>query len=76
MVQIPFMSWEVCIVFYFRMRYVAAYLLASLGGKSSPSAADIDKILSSVGIESEDDKVKKVLAELNGKDLEELIEEG
>jgi len=58
------------------MRYVAAYLLASLGGKAAPSAADLDKILSSVGIESEGDKVKKVLAELKGKDLEQLIEEG
>ena len=57
------------------MRYVAAYLLAALGGKT-PSSADIEKILSSVGIEAEDDKVKKIISELNGKDLAELIEEG
>merc|ERR1711951_213207 len=59
------------------MRYVAAYMLATLGGKGSePSAADVEKILSSVGIEAEADKVKKVCAELKGKNLEELIEEG
>ena len=58
------------------MRYVAAYLLAVLGGNESPSAADIKKILSSVGIDAEDDKLKKVISELNGKDIQELIVEG
>ncbi|KAH3870799.1 60S acidic ribosomal protein P2-like [Dreissena polymorpha] len=58
------------------MRYVAAYLLAALAGKNSPSAADIEKILGSVGIECEADKVKKIIAELNGKKLEDLIAEG
>lgn len=42
------------------MRYVAAYLLAGLGGNANPSAADIEKILSSVGIEVDKDKLKKV----------------
>ena len=58
------------------MRYVAAYLLAVLGGNESPSAADIKKILSSVGIDAEDDKLKKVISELNGKNIDELIAEG
>ena len=57
------------------MRYVAAYLLAALGGKT-PTAAMIEKILGSVGIEAEADKVKKIIAELNGKNLDELITEG
>merc|ERR1711872_281477 len=61
---------------FFRMRYVAAYLLAAPGGNSSPSAADLEKILSSVGIEAEDDRIKKVISELNGKDIETLIAEG
>merc|ERR1711963_1074971 len=58
------------------MRYVAAYMLAALGAKggAEPSAADVEKILGSVGIEAE--KVKKVCSELKGKNLEELIEEG
>ena len=58
------------------MRYVAAYLLASLGGNAAPAASDIEKILSSVGIEAEADKLSKVIAELKGKDLETLMAEG
>lgn len=58
------------------MRYVAAYLLAALGGNNSPSAADLEKIIGSVGIEAEADKVKKIIAELKGKNLEDLIKEG
>jgi len=42
------------------MRYVAAYLLAALGGKESPSTGDIKKILESVGIEADDTRLGKV----------------
>jgi large subunit ribosomal protein LP2 len=58
------------------MRYVAAYLLAALGGKDNPNSADIEKILSSVGIEAEAEKLKIVISELNGKNIEELIVAG
>ncbi|CAH2051550.1 unnamed protein product, partial [Iphiclides podalirius] len=58
------------------MRYVAAYLLAVLGGKTSPAAADVEKILSSVGIEADSEKLKRVIAELNGKSVDELIAQG
>ena len=58
------------------MRYVAAYLLAALGGNGNPSAEDIEKILSSVGIEAEVDKLSKVISELKGKSLQALIAEG
>nr|WIM01498.1 ribosomal protein P2 [Limnephilus lunatus] len=58
------------------MRYVAAYLLAVLGGKAAPASGDIEKILSSVGIEADAEKLKKVIAELAGKDVEELIVKG
>lgn len=43
------------------MRYVAAYLLAALGGNASPSAKDIKTILGSVGIEADDERLNKVL---------------
>jgi len=33
------------------MKYVAAYLLADLAGTQNPTAADLSKILKSVGIE-------------------------
>merc|ERR1712168_952701 len=59
-----------------KMRYVAAYLLATLGGSKNPSESDIEKILGSVGIEAEDDKMKAVVNELKGKDLEALIAAG
>lgn len=58
------------------MRYVAAYLLAVLGGKESPGQTDIEKILSSVGIEADGEKLKKVISELNGKSIEEVIAQG
>jgi len=57
------------------MRYVAAYLLASLGG-SQPSGDAIEKILGSVGIEVDEDRLKQVMSSLEGKDLAEVIEAG
>lgn len=42
------------------MRYVAAYLLAVLGGNGNPSAKDIKSILDSVGIEADDERLNKV----------------
>ncbi|XP_053295870.1 60S acidic ribosomal protein P2 [Pleuronectes platessa] len=58
------------------MRYVAAYLLAVLGGNTSPSAKDIKAILGSVGIEADDERLNKVITELNGKDLNEVMNSG
>ncbi|XP_018797071.1 PREDICTED: 60S acidic ribosomal protein P2 [Bactrocera latifrons] len=58
------------------MRYVAAYLLAVLGGSENPKNADIEKILSSVGIEVDSERLTKVVKELNGKSVEELIAQG
>ncbi|KAF8825974.1 hypothetical protein HHX47_DHR6000680 [Lentinula edodes] len=58
------------------MRYIAAYLLLQLGGNTSPSAADIKKVLSAVGIESEEERLDKLLSELSGKDINTLISEG
>jgi len=57
------------------MRYVAAAMLAVLGG-GEPTAANIKKILSSVGIDADDAKVDMVAKELAGKNIEELLEEG
>ncbi|XP_036389732.1 60S acidic ribosomal protein P2-like [Megalops cyprinoides] len=58
------------------MRYVAAYLLAVLGGNASPSSKDIKSILGSVGIEANDDCLNKVISELNGKDVNEVMNGG
>ncbi|KAL7408109.1 hypothetical protein ABVT39_018426 [Epinephelus coioides] len=58
------------------MRYVAAYLLAALGGNTSPTAKDIKAILGSVGIEADDERLNKVISELNGKDINEVVNSG
>ena len=53
----------------FKMRYLAAYLLANLGGNASPDEKAIKKILTAVGVEVDPDKLKKVISELKGKDI-------
>uniref|UniRef100_A0A6B2LTA0 60S acidic ribosomal protein P2 n=1 Tax=Arcella intermedia TaxID=1963864 RepID=A0A6B2LTA0_9EUKA len=58
------------------MRHVAAYLLAVLGGNHNPSADDIKNILDSVGVEAETEKVDKLLNELSGKTLAEVLAAG
>jgi large subunit ribosomal protein LP2 len=51
------------------MKHLAAYLLLTLGGNESPSAADIKKVLSSVGIEADSDRLDTLIGELKGKDI-------
>ncbi|KAK4769115.1 hypothetical protein SAY86_027265 [Trapa natans] len=58
------------------MKVVAAYLLAVLGGNTTPSADDVKKILGSVGAETDDDMVQLLLSEVKGKDITELIASG
>jgi large subunit ribosomal protein LP2 len=58
------------------MRYVAAYLLAVLAGNQSPDLKTVEKILGSVGVESDKARAEKVIKELAGKSIEELIKEG
>lgn len=58
------------------MRYVAAYLLATLANKDSPSSDDLKSIISSVGIDFDDKQAKMVLKNLKGKSVEELLAEG
>ena len=58
------------------MRYVAAYLLLVLGGKSSPTVADIDKLLNSVGVNVDQSKANYVVNQLKGKTLEAVMAEG
>ncbi|KAJ3414199.1 60S acidic ribosomal protein P2 [Chytridiales sp. JEL 0842] len=58
------------------MKLIGAYLLATLGGNASPSAKDVKKILESVGIEADSDRLDKLISELEGKDINEVIAEG
>lgn len=54
------------------MKHMAAYLLLGLGGNTSPSAEDIKGVLSSVGIEADDERLNTLLKELEGKDISEV----
>ncbi|RYP75695.1 hypothetical protein DL771_002182 [Monosporascus sp. 5C6A] len=58
------------------MKHLAAYLLLGLGGNTSPSADDIKRVLESVGIEADNERLEKLISELDGKDISELIAEG
>jgi large subunit ribosomal protein LP2 len=54
------------------MKHLAAYLLLSLGGNTSPSAQDIKTVLESVGIEADDSRLDTLISELKGKDLQQV----
>ncbi len=54
------------------MKHLAAYLLLGLGGNTSPSSDDIKAVLDSVGIEADDDRLEKLISELEGKDMQEV----
>ncbi|XP_044500869.1 60S acidic ribosomal protein P2-1-like [Mangifera indica] len=58
------------------MKVIAAYLLAVLGGKTTPSSDDIKDVLASVGAECDDDRIELLLSEVKGKDITELIASG
>ncbi|KAG0279929.1 60S acidic ribosomal protein P2 [Linnemannia exigua] len=58
------------------MKYLAAYLLLTIGGNAAPSAKDITALLATVGIEAESDRIETLIAQLAGKDINELIAEG
>merc|ERR1712230_306523 len=59
-----------------KMRYLAAYLLLQIGGNASPSAEDIKSVLEAAGVETDEERLSKLISELEGKDVNELIQEG
>lgn len=54
------------------MKHLAAYLLLGLAGNTSPSSSDITKVLESVGIDADSDRLDKLLSELKGKDIQQV----
>eukprot|EP00569_Conticribra_weissflogii_P020051 CAMPEP_0171434260 /NCGR_PEP_ID=MMETSP0881-20121228/9233_1 /TAXON_ID=67004 /ORGANISM="Thalassiosira weissflogii, Strain CCMP1336" /LENGTH=73 /DNA_ID=CAMNT_0011954941 /DNA_START=146 /DNA_END=363 /DNA_ORIENTATION=- len=58
------------------MKHVAAYLLLVLGGNASPTADDVTKALASVGVEADDESLQRFMSEMEGKDLNEVLEAG
>lgn len=55
------------------MRYIAAYLLLQIGGKSEPSKADIKKLLHTVGVDVDSDRLDKLTSELEGKSIGQVL---
>ena len=58
------------------MKYLAAYALLVLGGNENPSADDIKKVLSEVGITADDAQLTALLDAMKGKKLHEVISAG
>lgn len=58
------------------MKYIAAYLLAKIGGKENPNKEDIKRIIESVGIKIEENHSEEIIEKLKGKDLREIMKEG
>ena len=54
------------------MKHLAAFLLLGLAGNASPSSGDIKEVLSSVGIEADEERLTQLLSELEGKDINEV----
>jgi large subunit ribosomal protein LP2 len=58
------------------MRYIGAYLLAVLGGNANPDAAAIKAILAAQDVAVDAAVLDKLIGELKGKNVEELIAAG
>ena len=57
------------------MKELAVYLMLVLGGNATPSKSDVETALSAVGLEASD-RLDALMAEMEGKDLHELLEAG
>lgn len=58
------------------MKEMAVYLMLILGGNASPSKSDVATALNAVGIEADEARLTQLLADVEGKDLSELLESG
>mmetsp|Transcript_470 Transcript_470/g.527 ORF Transcript_470/g.527 Transcript_470/m.527 type:complete len:119 (+) Transcript_470:72-428(+) len=55
------------------MRHLAAYLLLTVGGNAKPTVEEVTAVLGQAGIETDSTRLSALFAELEGKDVEELI---
>lgn len=58
------------------MKYIAAYILLSLGGKKDVSEQDLNDFFKQIGAEVDANQIKAVVASLKGKNLNELATKG
>jgi len=58
------------------LKEVGAYLLANIAGHEHPTVADVEKILNSVGASVNHESIEKLISELKGKNVHEVIASG
>mmetsp|Transcript_111496 Transcript_111496/g.300773 ORF Transcript_111496/g.300773 Transcript_111496/m.300773 type:complete len:173 (-) Transcript_111496:180-698(-) len=58
------------------MKYLGAYLMAVIGGNEAPSADDVKAILEAGGIECEKEMLDRVISNMEGNQVHELIAAG
>ncbi|EER09683.1 ribosomal protein L12eI, putative [Perkinsus marinus ATCC 50983] len=58
------------------LKVAAAYCMAYVAGQESPSEADVKKILESVSAPIEEEQIKSLVSQLDGKDIAALIKDG
>uniref|UniRef100_A0A0D9X5V0 60S acidic ribosomal protein P2 n=1 Tax=Leersia perrieri TaxID=77586 RepID=A0A0D9X5V0_9ORYZ len=58
------------------MRFVAAYLMATMGGNPHPCKDDVRAILGSVGADVDEAKLDFLFEQIAGKDVTELLAAG
>ncbi len=58
------------------MKYLAAYMLLSLGGKGDIAAADVEALLGAAGLDVDAEALATMMAKVEGKDVAALIAAG
>ncbi|CAD7959633.1 unnamed protein product [Amoebophrya sp. A120] len=58
------------------LKYVSAYLLTVLSGKDEPTSADLKKIIEAAGGEFDSALADKLISEMKGKVVHEVIAKG
>ena len=58
------------------MKELAVYMMLVVGGNATPSADDVTKAMSAVGLEADSARLSKLIGDLEGKDLNEVLESG
>merc|ERR1719313_723657 len=58
------------------MKHLAGFALLVLGGKESPSAADVEKLLKASGVSADSDKIEAMIKALEGKKFNDAVTEG
>ena len=58
------------------MKYIAAYILLSLGGKKDVNEKDLQEFFKGIGVQADDAQIKAVVDNLKGKNLDELATKG